>query len=1029
MKITELSIRKPIAISMIIIACLLFGFMGLINLGADLFPKVNIPVVFMSSVYPGASAEEMEKSVAKPIEDAVSGISGVDKVSSYTSEGYVEVVIMFKMSADEKEILINTQKALDSVIDKLPDDASRPTLQKFDQNEEPILTLTISGDKPYEELYDNANTLKDSIERVEGVGNVSVFGGKKREVIVKLDKSKLEFYNLTISQIQGRIQAENLTMPGGTIEQEKQNQIVRIDGEFEDLNDIKSLRIPLEEGYVQLNDIAQVSLDYSEEKEISRANDKSVIGIIIKKQSDANIVDTGTKVKEKIESLKETLEGTEINIVNDSTIFITSSLNETSRNLIEGVITTAIVLMLFLRQWRSLLIVIVAIPTSLVSTFFMMYMFGFTFNILSLMGLALCVGILVDDSVVVLENMHRHLKMGKDPKTAAIDGRNEIGMAAIAITLSDIVVFAPIAFMSGMVGQYFRQFGLTVVCATLFSLFVSFTLTPMMASRMFKNDDGVEKESNFIGKFLDKIGGSVRSMYQLLLRWSLENRYKVLALIITLFIGSVALIPLGYIGTDFMPKGDEGNFNIKIELDPGSNLQSTNEKVKQIEEYIKKIPEIEYYYTRVGIGSQAHKADIFVKLVDKKSRQRSQRDIIDIVREWSKSNMTGVNFNLIEPSMGGGGGDGKPVYVSVTGKKTEVIEDLAKQVEKIVMNTSGTIDISNSLNSGQPQISVKVNRLEAARLGVSVYDISNTVRSSIEGTKPGVFRKDGEDYDIHIKLFDEQVVDINGISSLKVQSNTGELISISQVAELYFDESPTTISREDKQRVVYVSANLKQGYALGGVTGEIQKKLDELSIPLGYEISFDGDQEQMEDSFKSLIQVLILSVALVYMILVILYESFLTPFVRILALPVGVIGAMLMLALTGKTLDMMSMIGLIMLDGLAAKNGTLLIDYTNTLMSRGMGLKEALYEAGTARLKPIFMTSLTMIVGMLPTALSLGDGSEFKSGMAVVLIGGMITSTILSPILLPVAYTLIDDLKRFARKLFRHKEDSIHVEF
>lgn len=1023
MKITELSIKKPIAITMIVIACILFGIMGYINLGADLFPKVNIPVVVINTIYPGAGTEEIEKDIAKPIEDAVSVVSGVDKANSTISEGVCTTVVMFKMSADSNAAVMDTQKALDGVLNQLPKDAERPSLKKFDQNAQPILIVTLSGNKPYEELYDDAKTLKERLERVEGVGDVSIFGGMKKELVIKLDKSKLDFYGLSIPQIMQYLQAENITMPGGTINPPEQDQTVRVDGKFKDINEVKSCLIPANGGSVQLGDIAQVSLEYPKTTEISRANGTMAIGLTIQKQSDANIVETGKKVKDEIAKLKTSFKGTDLNIVQDSTIFITSSLSETKRNLIEGIITTALVLLLFLRQWRSALIVLISIPTSLISTFFMMYIMGFTFNILSLMGLALCIGILVDDSIVVIENIHRHLDMGKDPKTAALDGRSEIGMAAIAITLSDIVVFMPIAFMSGMVGQYFKQFGLTVVFATIFSLFVSFTLTPMMASRLFKQHDNEEKEEKGFEKLAVGVGESVKNIYKKALGWALNHRIKIMAVIFALLIGAISLIPLGAIGTEFMPYTDEGECTVNFELTPGSTLEQTNQKAKLIENYIKTIPEVNYYYTSVGINNLVSEGSIYVKLVDKKHRSRSQKQIVEDIRSWSKNGITGVNFTVNEPSIAGAESNGgKPIYINIKGSKNDVIKDIANKVKDIVKSTQGTVDVADSFEGGQPELSIKVDRLEASKYGVSVNDISNTVRASIEGLKAGVFSSGEEDYDIRVKLFDSQVTDINGITSLNVINNQGQSISLGQVASITMTQSPTILKRVDKQRLANVTSNLKIGYTLGEVVAQIQKKIDQLSLPDGYSVSFTGEQQNMNDAFTSLIQVLIASVALVYMILVVLYESFLTPFVRILALPVGAVGALTMLALTGKSLNMLSMIGLIMLDGLAAKNGTLLIDYTNTLMSRGISLREALFEAGTTRLKPIFMTSVTMIMGMLPTALSLGDGSEYKSGMAVVIIGGMITSTILSPILLPVAYTLIDDFKHWVKSRFAKKK-------
>ena len=1023
MKITELSIKKPIAITMIVIACILFGIMGYINLGADLFPKVNIPVVVINTMYPGAGTEEIEKDIAKPIEDAVSVISGVDKVNSTISEGVCTTVVMFKMSADQNAAMMDAQKALDGVVNKLPKDATRPSLKRFDQNAEPILIVTLSGDKPFEELYGDAQTLKERLERIEGVGDASIFGGMKKELVIKLDKSKMDFYGLSIPKIMQKLQAENLTMPGGTISQAEQDKTVRVDGEFKNINEIKSFIIQLDEGSIQLGDIAEVSLEYPKTEEIFRSNGQTAIGITIKKQSDANIVETGKKVKDEIAKLKATFKGTDLKLVQDSTIFITSSLSETKRNLIEGIITTAIVLLFFLRQWKSVFVVIISIPTSLVATFFMMYIMGFTFNILSLMGLALCVGILVDDSIVVLENIHRHLAMGKDPKTAALEGRNEIAMAAIAITLSDIVVFMPIAFMSGMVGQYFKQFGLTVVFATLFSLFVSFTLTPMMASRLFKYENGKEKKDSRIERLASSIGEFIKGVYKKILNWALNHRIKIIIFIFALLVGSISLIPLGLIGREFMPYTDEGECTINFELTSGSTLEQTNQKAMIIEDYVKTIPEMSYYYTNIGTNNMNSKGSIFMKVVDKKHRSRSQKQIVEAIRNWSKVGITGINLTVNEPSMAGDAGTGgKPIYINIKGSKNDVIKDITSRIEDIVKSTQGTVDVANSFQGGQPELNIKVNRLEASRYEVSASDISNTVRASIEGVKAGVFSSSGENYDIRAKLFDSQVSDINGITSLNIMNNQGQSVPLGQVASITMTESPTILNRVDKQRLANVTANLQDGYTLGEVVAVIQKKIDGISVPDGYSVSFTGEQQNMDDAFMSLIQVLVLSVALVYMILVVLYESFMTPFVRILALPVGAIGALLMLALTGKSLNMLSMIGLIMLDGLAAKNGTLLIDYTNTLMERGFSLREALFEAGTTRLKPIFMTSITMIMGMVPTALALGDGSEFKSGMAVTIIGGMITSTIFSPILLPVAYTLIDDIKNWVKWKFDKKE-------
>ena len=1029
MGLTELSIKKPIAVTMGVVLCLLLGFMGYINIGADLFPAVNIPVMFINTTYPGASADEVEKDIIKPIEDAVAGISGLDKIHSTAQEGYARVILEFKLSADPTAAFLDTQKALEGVLGKLPKEAARPSLFKYDDGAAPILVLNLSGDKSPEELYNKAELLKERIERIEGVGNVSITGSSKKELVIKADKTRLEYYGISIAQIVNRLQTDNVTFPGGVIDQPNQEKVVRIEGEYVDINQVKDFRLPLKEGFVRLGDIAEVSLEYPKAENMARTNGKPAIGLTVQKQSDANIVETGKKVKSEVEKLKSSLNDVELKLVDDATVFITSSLGETQRNLIEGIITTGIVLFIFLRQWNSVFIVMIAIPTSLVSTFFMMYFSKFTFNILSLMGLALCVGILVDDSVVVLENIHRHLKMGKDPKTAAIEGRSEIGMAAIAITLSDVVVFAPIAFMSGITGQYFRQFGLVVVFATLISLLVSFTVTPMMASRMFKKGHGASdspvKKKRFAG-LVEGIEMKLQGAYEKLLIKSLKHRFLVVLIVVGLLALSVSFVVTGKIGAEFMPVTDSGEFSVRLTLNPGSTLENTDEKVRMVENYIQTIPELNYSYTTVGDTSskQPNKGTVTAKLVDKRERKRSQKEIAEEARQWAREHMWGADVVVTEPSMTGGGEGGKPININISGSKLEVIGEITKRVEEVVKNTEGVIEVSNSAEDGKPSYKVKVDKVAASKYGLTTMDISNTIRSGLEGTEAGVYRKDGEDYDIKVKLKESSIKDINDLGSLSIMSNTGKLIPVNQVASISLSDSPAFVKRLNKQRVYSITANTAPGYTLGALNTEISNKLKELSIPDGYSISFAGEQEQMEDSFSALIQALILSIALVYMILVVLYESYLTPFVRILALPVGFIGALFILVLTGNTLNMMTMIGLIMLDGLAAKNGTILIDYTNTLMSRGYSLREALLEAGRTRLKPIMMTSFTMIVGMTPTALALGDGAEYKSGMALVIIGGMISSTILSPILLPVAYTIIDDIQTFIKRLFSKKEKS-----
>lgn len=1020
MNVTELAIRRPTAIIMLVILLLGLGVIGYMNLGVDLLPSGNTPIISITTTYPGAGAQEIEKDVVKPIEDSVAGLSGLDRIRSYAGDGYCYTILQFKMSVDTNTAVIDVQKALEGVSGKLPEDASRPVMRKFDVNQDPVLIMSVSGTGSYEELYNEADRIKRSVEKLQGVGNVSLQGVMKKELDIKVDKSLLEYYGVSLNTILAVLQAENINIPAGKVKQDTRDQTVRVLGEFQNENEIKDLHIPLAGGSsLRLAELADVSLRYPDESQKVRLDNKASISISVQKQNDANIVETADIVKSEVDKIRPTLpQGFNLVIASDSTTFINSSLSETKRNLVEGIITTSIVLFLFLRRWRSSLIVLIAIPTSVVATFFMMYVLGFTFNIVSLLGLTVCIGILVDDSVVVLENIHRHIQLGEDPRTAAIRGRMEIGMAAVAITLCDVVVFAPVAFMKDMVGQFFRQFGLTVVSATLFSLFISFTLTPMLSYFMYRGQSAGKimfpsgpKEGK-TGRFNSFFEGTVKKSYRNFLIWALNNRWKIVAIVVAGMAASIMLIPLKVIETEFMPSFDQSKLLININLNPGANLKQADEKAKTVEAHLHEIPEVKDFLTTVGTDDSSNSASIIVRLTDKGKRSKSQNTLAKEIRTWGKT-LTGVDFSVTEQNIVARTSiDGtKPVIINISGPNADTLGEVAKKAEDIVRSVNGVVDVDNTNSAGQSEISLKVNRLAAANYGISTYDMASALRTAIEGTKAGVFRKNGNDYDIVVQFEDGQIKTPYDVGSIRLTGRTGQQVTLNQIAYIYLSDSPKEILRLDRQQAVTISANM-QGRVLGSINNEIREKLGKLQLPYGYEIKFGGDQENMSTSFDSLIKALAASILLVYMILVVLYESFLTPFIRMLSLPCGIIGAFAALALTGRSLNIMSLIGLIMLDGLASKNGTLLIDYTNTLMKKGLSLREALAEAGMTRLRPILMTSVTMIVGMCPILFSLGDGSEVKAGMAIVLIGGMITSTLLSPVLLPVVYTLMDDLKQ-----------------
>ncbi len=1039
MKVTELAIKRPAAMTMVIMFFVVLGLFGYSKIGSDLFPKANIPVVTIVAPYPGAGPEEIENQVVENIEEACSSLSGLKSQKTYVYDGVSFTILEFAMSTNVDVAAMDVQKAVDKVMQKLPEDIEKPVIQKIDMNAEPVLTLAVSAKRPLNEVYDIAkDTIKARLETVPGAASVNIIGGRQRQVRIDIDRAKMEAYGLSVNQIIQLLKAENLNVPGGSIKSQSMEIDVRLVGKFKTIEDISKLPVPLATGStVPLREIARVYDGFSETKEYSRltsisagpgqANTEEAVGLAIQKQSDASIVDTVGGLLKELEDLKKVLPpDVKIMISDDNSVFINNSLDDTKRTLVEGIIMTGIVLLFFLREWRSLVIVMLAIPTSIIATFMMMYFFGYTFNILSLMGLSLCVGILVDDSVVVLENIHRHMSMGKGPVRAAIDGRAEIGMAAVAITLSDVVVFGPIAFMDGMVGQFFREFGLTVVVATLFSLFVSFTLNPMMAAKIYKDnpEQGSSRRKNrlweLVGDKSGRLGDLVVVFYRNLLVWSLKNRVKVLTVIVLGVMASLLLIkPIGF---EFMSQTDQGKFKINVEMPPGTAIEETDKVVRDLELRLGKIPEISHLFATVGSQnsnllnvSSSHLAKIDVILKPKKERKKTVWDVADQVRVWT-GDYPGAKLKIIEAQMTGLNNFEAPIIVEVRGSDQENLVALSKQVKNIVENTPGVNDVSMSWKEdAKPEYQVVIDRDKASSFGLTAGEVAQALRAAVAGDEASKIKIDNKDIGIWVQLSNVDRRNVTDIENITVSNRFGQTVLIKQVASIVMASGPSEIRHKDRERMITVVANYKD-VSLSTVQKTFNDGFAKLDKPNGYDIGYDGLIKQMNESNSDLGQVLVLSWVLVYMIMVILYESFLTPFIRMLSLPVGIIGALAGLYLTNNTLNMMSIIGIIMLEGLAAKNGTLLIDYTNTLMKQGMNLRDALLEAGTRRLRPIFMTSTTMIFGMLPTALALADGAEIRKSMGIVLVGGLLTSTVLTPILIPVAYTLLDDLRNWVKR-------------
>lgn len=1024
MGLTRLAISRPVVITMVFAALIVLGLRSLTLMPVELFPRIDIPFVSVVTLYPGAGPREIETLISKPLEEAVSSINGVKTVQSSSQEGISVVAIEFNVGTDLDAAANEIRSRLDAARAQLPREAQAPVLFKASLSSIPVLILGVSGSRPAMEVRHIAEEhVKDRVAKVNGVASAEVVGGEQREIAVEVDKARLQAYGLSISQVAQALTLENLNLPSGAIREGRQEYAVRTVGEFQSLDDLLDLRLPTPTGApLLLRDVARISSGFAERTELSRLNRRENVGLVIQKQADANTVQVVEGIKRELKRLQPELpRDLVIKVAYDQSTFLEDSLADVRTSLILGAILAVLVVYLFLHDLRSTFIIALAIPTSMLAAFTPMHFAGFSLNMMTMLGLALSTGILVDDSIVVLENVHRHLHQGELPRDAALNGRSEIGLAAIAITLTDVVVFVPIAFIAGIVGQFFKQFGLTVAMVTLFSLLVSFTLTPMLASRWFARHRREEEARVGLAArvfrrfdaFYDRLDAGYRS----LLAWALDHRWTVVAL------GLVALlvvVPLArFLGFEFMPSVDQGQFSVKIETPAGTNLATTNRVVAKVEDLLAKQPEVEAIFTTVGSTAGAvsfggtsrgpNTANISLSLVDKNLRKRSDRQVIEALRP-QVAMIPGGRIKFETTSFGQ---FGAPVQIELLGDDFNVLNTVAGQISARVKDVAGTVDVDTSWRVGRPELQVRVDRLKAASQGLSTGMIAAALRTAIQGSTDTKFRAGGDEYDIRVRLPESERQAPEDVVNILIAAPGGKPVYVKDVADVTLATGPTEIDRKDRQRMVVVSANLAPGYYFGNMQREVTNRI--AGIPLrGVTLRWGGEAEQLSESSGQLGGALLLSVLLVYMLMAALFEGFLSPFIIMFSLPMALVGAILALMVAGKTLSIVSMIGIIMLMGLVTKNAILLVDYTNTLRARGQGRREAILQAGPTRLRPILMTTIAMIAGMMPVALGIGRGAEFRSPMAVAVVGGLIWSTLLTLVVIPVVYTLIDDLTRFA---------------
>ncbi len=1037
MTITELSIKRPTLIVVIFSTLILLGIYSYTQMNYELLPKITPPVITISTVYPGGSPHEVETSVTKPIEDAVSSLNNIDVINSTSGEGVSFVIIQFLQGTDVDVQLQSAERKINQIINTLPEQAKTPVISKFALDEIPVLRMGVTSNMPPKDFYQFVlDRIQPRLAKLDGVGQITLLGGKEREIRVNLDENKIRGYGLSILQIVQAIQSSNLEIPAGTIKNSSNQYVVRLAGKFSSLSTLRNLIIAhLPDGSnIHLSDVADVEDGVKTPTNISRIDGVSSIGMLIQKQTNTNTVEVAHRVKTEIKKIEADFkaENVHFTIAQDESTFTINAADGVKTDLLLAVILVALVMLLFLHSIRNSFIVMMAIPCSLISTFTVMYALGFTLNLMTLLGLSLVVGFLVDDSIVVIENIYHHIEKGENRRDAALKGRNEIGFAALAITMVDVVIYVPLALTGGLVGNILKEFATVVVISTLLSLVVSFTVTPLLASRIGK----LERLSGrtIMGKFaiwFEKGFRNLTANYINVLKWALYNKWKVIVVAVLLFAASIALIPAGFIGSEFIPNPDSGEFAVVLEMPLGYSLEHTNFVTHKVENYIRKIPEVRKLFVDVGASnngfvgqSSSNIAELDVTLVPKNQRRIPTDDISNEIKEFAMK-IPGVKVRINSIGIFGVANQ-TPIQMVVSSSNRKDVETAAATIEKIIKKIPGTEEVRLSSENGNPETRIDINRQKMADLGLSLANVGAALNVAFQGNDKAKFRDGDDDYNIDITLDKFDKSKISDIKDLTFLNNTGQPVQLQQFASVYQTTGPTKLERMNRLPSVTIFSQVT-GRPVGSVGQDIQNALSKISLPKGIEITYLGDLKNQTQAFSSLGIALLAAIIFVYMVMVALYDSYVDPFIILFSIPLAVIGALLALALTMKALNLFTILGIVILVGLVGKNAILLVDRANQRKLEGDSASEAILDAAQNRIRPIVMTTSALVFGLLPIALSLDPGSEFTSGLAWAIIGGLISSMFLTLILVPVIYIKVETWREtvpaFFKRVFTKKEE------
>jgi len=1027
--LSEVAIDRPVFTTMVSVAIVVLGVMGLMTLGVNLFPDVQFPVVTVTTIYPGASPDEVEREVTERIEDAVVSVAGVDRIQSYSSESSSNVVIMFEMTADPMESATQVRERVAQIRATLPRDVEDPAIQRIDIGAAPIQLYTLSGPQDPQRIRRYAEDfLKPQLEQVEGVASIRVLGGDERQINVDVDLDAAQALGLNPTSIADVIARENVSIPGGGFDEGDRRISIRTLGELTSLEELRELPLRNAAGgsIVRLRDVAEVSDGFADRDTLVRANGEPSIVFEVLKTSDANTVEVAEGVTARLAEM-DMPEGMEANVIMDQAEFILENAHEVQIALVFGGAMAILVILVFLLDLRSTFITGLALPTSVLGAFFLMWLLDFTLNMMTLLGLSLAIGLLIDDSIVVRENIMKYLEKGYDPREAARKGTREITLAVLATTAAICAVFVPVAFTPGMVGQFFREFGLTIAGATVISTWVAFTLDPMLSARLAKKHDpdapptlGDRIKRPFV-RFYDILD----ALYGSLLGWLLKRRITMAAVMVLAIgglMGSCSLVPL--MGSEFAAEEDRGQYTVDIELPAGLRLEESARRSLPAEQELSADPRFITVYSQVGVQQRSNRITYRIVTVPKTERDEDFEQMRELTREVIRRHMPEGEVTITPPSMVEGARD-YPIQIDVLGEEYETLEPAAERMRQIMATIPGTTDVDLQYSPGAPEVGLRIDRDRASQLGVPLAALARVVRASIEGEVAGQYRDDDEELDIRVRLREEDRSDAVRIATMQVVTPNGA-VPLSDLATFERSETPAEIQRANRRRVISLTAS-PGTRPLGDVVAEFEQRVAAEDLPPGVTWDLQGQAKMMNESNENMSLAFILGILFIYLVLASQFESFIHPITIMMALPLAVVGAIVALFLQGSTMSMGATIGIILLMGLVTKNGILLIDHAVTMVrEHGYSPKQAILHAGPARLRPILMTSAAMVLGMLPTAVIVGPGSEFRSPMAMGVIGGVISSTVLTLVIVPVFYLMMEWLRRWFARWVMGKAIPIH---